>query len=114
MNYVEEFVRTALKRFEAEKVGNSRVVNRCYDKIRKIASNLYKEDRIGELKPLMYHEHDAVRIEASINLLPFYTEEAEKVLEELSIKRGHLMYATADDTLKYWRAGKIKFSYYQK
>lgn len=55
----------------------------------------------------MYNEHDAVRFETATKLLPFYTEEAEAVLESLTRKRGELIYADAKTTLQEWRKGNI-------
>ena len=114
MDKVEKFKQMAIKSFEAEKLGEHKVVNRCYKALNKIAADLYKNGEIGNLKPLMYSEHDAVRCNVAIALLPIYTEEAEAVLEELSPKKGASLYMVAEMTLREWRKGNIKYEYYQK
>ena len=114
MDKVEKFKEMAIKSFEAEELGDYRTSNRCGAKMQKIAIELYKNGEIEKLKPLMYNEHDAVRFEAASELLPFYTEEAEAVLEALSLKRGALLYANAKTTLREWRKGNMKYEYYQK
>ena len=73
MDKVEKFKEMAIKSFEAEELGEARKSDRCRIAIRKIAIELYKNDEIEKLKPLMYSEHDAVRFEAASKLLPFYT-----------------------------------------
>ena len=114
MDKVEKFKQMAIKSFEAQEKGSSRTVNGCYESLKKIAIELYKNGEMEKLKPLMYSEHDAVRFEAASELLPFYTEEAEAVLEALSLKRGALLYANAKTTLREWRKCNIKYEYYQK
>lgn len=114
MNYVEKVAYYALKAFEGQEEGSARKADSNRVKMRKAVMKLYENGEISNLKPLMYHEHDAVKCEIAIELLPFYTEEAEKVLEELSCKRGNLTYSTAKLTLQEWRKGNIKFTQYQK
>lgn len=114
MDKVEKFEQMAIKSFEADELGDYRTSNRCGAKMQKIAIELYKNGEIEKLKPLMYSEYDAVRFEAASELLPFYTEEAEAVLEELSPKKGASLYWAAEMTLREWRKGNIKYEYYQK
>ncbi len=114
MDKVEKFKQMAIKSFEAQEKGSSRTVNGCYESLKKIAIELYKNGEIEKLKPLMYSEHDAVRFEAAVRLLPIYTEEAEAVLEELSPNKGALIYFSAEMTLREWRKGNMKYEYYQK
>lgn len=114
MDKVEKFKQMAIKAFEAEKLGDYRKANRSGATMKKIAIELYKSGEIEKLKPLLYNEHDAVRFETASDLLPFYTEEAEAVLEELAPKKGASLYLAAEMTLREWRKGNIKYEYYQK
>ena len=114
MSRVEEVAKLAIKSFEAQEKGNTRASDRYNLSMKKVIVDMYENGEIGSLKPLMYYNHDAVRCEVAIKLLPFFTEEAESILEELAQKRGNLIYATAKTTLEEWRKGNIKFSYYKK
>ena len=114
MDDVKKFEEMAIKSFNVGKMGDYRTSNRCGATIRKIAIKLYKNGEMEKLKPLMYSEHDAVKFEAATKLLPFYTEEAEAVLESLAPKKGSSLYHMAEVTLQEWRKGNIKFEYYQK
>ena len=109
MKDLEKIVELALKVFDAQELGDARAADRYSRKMRQAILNLYKNGEIGQLRPLMYHEHDAVKCEVAIKLLPFFREEAENVLGELAEKRGNLIYATAKTTLEEWRKGNIKF-----
>lgn len=114
MDDIKKFEEMAIKSYESLEMGDYRTSNRCGATIRKISAKLYKNGEMEKLKPLMYNEHDAVKFEAATELLPFYTEEAEAVLESLAPKKGASLYHAAEMTLKEWRKGNIKFEYYQK
>ncbi len=113
MDNVEKYAYYSLKAYEGLNQGSAQISDRNRDKMRRIAGILYKNGEISSLRPLLYHEHIAVKCDVAIQLLPFYTEEAEAVLEELSKKRGDLTYSTARVTLKEWRKGNIKFPEYE-
>ncbi len=114
MDRVEKFKQLALKRFDALNLGKSYQANRCFDQLQKIAIDLYNNGEISALRPLLRHEHDAVRYEAAVKLLPFFTEESEEVLEELTLKKGAAIYSFAKIMLEEWHKGNVKFAYYKR
>ena len=114
MKYLEKFIQSAIGEAEAEVEGNPKKADKFGKKMREIAISLYKADRIEELEILLTHENPSVRGNAAIKLLPFATEKAEDVLQELAEKSGLSIYFVARNTLEEWRKGNIKFSYYQK
>ena len=113
-SYIDKFIKLSVKAFDAQELGNSRIVNSCNNDIIKIAQKLYQLDKIIELVPLLYHEHVSVRYNAAVKLLPFETVLSEAVLEELASKKGTLTYFSAQLMLKEWRKGNLKFDYYKK
>lgn len=114
MDLIEKFTQAAIEEANATQKGNSREADKYGRKMRELAIKLYKTGRIGELEVLLNHDNLSVRGNAAIKLLPFYTEKAEAVLEELSKNLGESICFVAEITLKEWRKGNINFSYYKK
>ena len=107
---LKEFEEAAKAQYNADEVGNYRLSNKNFAKLKKITKELYKKDAIYSLKILLNNEHINVRFNAATELLPFYTGEAEKVLEEIATLGRHPAF-TAKITLQEWRKGNIKFDY---
>ena len=114
MDLIEKFAQAAIQEADAAQKGNSKDADKYGRKMRELAIKLYETDRISELEVLLNHDNLSVRGNAAIKLLPFSTEKAENVLEELAKNRGETICFVAEVTLKEWRKGNIKFSYYKK
>ena len=95
----------------AQKEGNSRVVNKNSAKLRKLRKtinenwDLYAE----ELKLLLSHEDDYVRLKASYDLLPICTQESLNVLRELETQRG-LIGFEAEMLIEQWEKGILHYN----
>ena len=106
---IEEFVTAAVQYGEATLEGNSRVVNKQHEILRK----LYQELREGyssfesEIHQLLSHDNSYVRLHAACCLIPVSPTEAKEALVKLSSERGTLGF-DAKMTLKEWEKGTLK------
>lgn len=107
---IEEYIQLTISRGEALEEGNSKKANKQFDKIRKIEKELKLDSDlyVKYFEPLLEHENDYVKVNAAYSLLPLTTKKSEKVLAELSKKRG-LMAFEAEMTLQEWKKGNLKF-----
>ena len=92
----------------AQKEGNSRVVNKNSAKLRKLRKSINENWDLyaDELKSLLNHENDYVRLKASYDLLPVCTNESLNVLKELKTQRG-LIGFEAEMLLEQWEKGTL-------
>ena len=107
---LKDFEETAIQQFEVQDTGNYKKSDRLLEKINKISKKLHGIGEIDTLKILLNHSHVNVRFLAACSLLPFFTKESEKVLEEIACLGKHPAF-TAKMTLQEWRKGNIKFNY---
>ena len=107
-----EFRRIAEKKWGPYGEASARNFNRCFDQLKKIATELKENNAIGELSVLLDDPADSAKLEAAAKLLPVsqYTRKSEEVLEELGEGPGMLAF-TAEEALKLWRSGKWILDY---
>ena len=71
---------------KATEQGDVKTGNKYSDKIRSIISFINKDYKLGNLKDLLDHDNDKVRVWVAQALLPIYEDIALNVLEEISKK----------------------------
>ena len=91
---------------------SARNYNRCFDQLKKIATKLKENNRIGELSVLLDDPAESVRYETAGKLLPVsqYTQKAEEVLEKIG-EGPEMLAFCAEQALKLWRSGKWMLDY---
>lgn len=95
---IAEFRLLAQRRWRYLEKGDSRNGNECFEKLRKLADELIKENRLEELSVLLKDPDDSVKFEAASKLLMLNSPEAEDVLANIAVKKGILPF-TARQTL---------------
>ncbi|HEY9061488.1 MAG TPA: DUF2019 domain-containing protein [Pseudobacteroides sp.] len=107
---VKMFVDASMRLEEAESVGNSKIVNQQYDKLRKIREELKEigDEAMESLISLINHENIYVRYNAAYSIIPVNPEKAKEALNEISNARG-LIGFTSKMTLREWENGNLKF-----
>lgn len=104
---VEQFRDIAEKRWEYLEKGDSKNGNKCFDELQKLIVEFKAENNLESLIVLLENPNDGVKLETASKLLSFYPAKSVQVLESLAVKRGILPF-TAKQTLKQWKAGKMK------
>ncbi len=106
---IQKYVDLVIKRGIFQEEGNSKESNKLYDKIEKYRKTMKDnmELYIEDLKNLLNHENDYVRLTTAFTLLPFLEKKSEDVLEKISIKRG-LVGFSAKMILQEWKKGNLK------
>ena len=107
MHWIEDFRRTAKERWEYLEHGNSRKANGCFDKLKRISSEMYEQNQLQQLSVLLIDADDGVVFEAASKLLFVYPEQAIHALNKLSQKRGMISFC-AEQTVRQWKEGKMK------
>lgn len=104
------FEQNCIKRGDALYEGNSKLANRCYDKIRSLASFLRKESKLSQLAAFYTHPNLNVRLTAAAYMLPVDEKQSLKVLKEIAQKKvfGSL---DAQMTIREWKNGNLKNFY---
>ena len=107
---VEVFVEASIKYGLAQEEGNSNMMNKQSRIIIRLRKELKKNSESGlkQLKPLLAHENDYVKLTVASSLIPLIPKEAENTLKELAMKRGLLGFE-AQMTLQEWKKGNLKF-----
>ena len=104
------FEKYAIIRGNALNEGNSRIANKCYDKLRKITTYLKKEKQLSQLSTFYNHHNLHVRSVAAAYLLPIFEEKSIKVLKEIA--KLHVFGSfDAEMTIKEWKNGNLKNFY---
>lgn len=105
---IESYINAAIKHGEFTEEGDYKQANKQY-KIIQSNLNVLKasEEGINQLKGLMEHQSDYVRLWASSHLLSVEEKKARRVLSELAKKPGFLG-LTAQTTLDEWSKGNLK------
>ena len=108
-NLMEEMVDMVIKRGNelTSPDGTAKKANQYFDKILVLVNKMKKMEGYAEnMKNLLNHENDYVKLKAAFELLPIYTKEAEHVLFMLSQKRG-LVAFDAELALERWQKGEL-------
>lgn len=104
---IEQFRDIAEKRWKYLEIGDSKNGNKCFDELQKLISEFKAENNLDSLIVLLEYPNDGVKFETASKLLSFYPIKSVQVLESLTVKRGILSFV-AKQTLKQWKAGKMK------
>jgi hypothetical protein len=106
---LSEYISYAEQHGEAIAEGNYKIANKSHDKLLKtlMAIRQYKTEGCNALLKLTDHEKDAVRGWAAIHSLKYDTEKSEKVLEEITKKKGIISFS-AEMALKEWKKGTLE------
>ena len=104
---IERFRDIAEKRWEYLEKGDSKNGNKCFDELEKMIIELKAENNLKGLIVLLEYPDDGVKLETASKLLSLYPTKSVQVLESLAMGRGILPF-TAKQTLKQWKAGKMK------
>ena len=107
---LKSFEELELKRDDALENGNSRVANRCYDKVQEIAKFLREAQDLSQLAVFYDHPNLGVRLSAAAFLLPLYEKRSLKVMKEISKHKGIAAFE-AEMTIKAWKKGDLKDFY---
>jgi hypothetical protein len=107
---IQTLVQESIKQEEATLVGDSKVMNKQYAKIKKVRESLRSIGDIAfnNIISLLSHENSYVRYNASFVIMPFFPEEAKKTLVEISKLNSSIGF-TAEMTLREWDRGNLKF-----
>lgn len=107
---INEYLSFAIEQGKALEIGDSKTVNKFYDKIIKTIKKLKElgPEAILKLEPYLNEENDHVAVCVAYDLLPYKTAEAEATLLRIS-QKGGLVSFDAEMTLKEWRKGNLKF-----
>lgn len=88
--------------------GDYKVANKAADSIDAIFREIRNRDVIKSFfSPLLSDENVSVRLWASSHILPFFHEDAEKVLTDISISEKSIFRLDAEMTLKQWKKGEL-------
>lgn len=104
---INEYIKVSVDRGEAIKKGNSKVANKCFDKINKIILQLKSRNSLVELMPLLEYSNNYVRLDTACILISIYSEECKKTLQQL-IDVGGMVGFTAKMTIQEWEKGNIR------
>lgn len=107
---IEKYVIASINYGAAQEEGDAKKVNKNASIIRKVRAQI-KENYslyVESLEQLLDHENDYVRLKSAFDLLPVFTDKAEKTLLELSNKKGLLGFE-AEMTLQEWKKGNLLF-----
>lgn len=107
MQWIEDFRKIAKERWEYLEHGNSRKGNVCFDKLKRISTEMYEKNQLQQLSVLLNDADDGVIFEAATKLLFAYPEQAIHALNKLSKRRGMISFC-AEQTIRQWKAGKMK------
>lgn len=99
---INKFADIAIERWELLESGNSKKANKYFYILNNIVDELKNTDNITQLLVLLTHSDDRVKYEAASKLLLVVPDEAEKILVDISQKRGLLSF-TAKQTLREWK-----------
>ena len=108
---VLRFEDSAKKHANAMELGKSRIANRQFDVGTSCIKYLYEERALMRLSRFLNHEVAGVRLNTAFALLPFATEECERVLKAVAdIGKGVTSFS-AMMTLDLWNKGELYFPY---
>ncbi len=107
--WIANYINASINYGKAQEEGNSKEVNKNANIIQKIRQEIKKDFNAytKQIESLLMHENDYVRLKAAFDLLTIQSDKAEKVLVELSKKRG-LIGFEAEMTLQEWKNGNLK------
>lgn len=107
---IKKYIDAAIKHGEETEKGNYRLVNKQYDILARCYNELKLSGEIGinELKKLLEHPNDYVRLWASAHIIVIDPIKAKIALLDLSKRPGYLGF-DAKMTLSEWEKGNLKF-----
>src|SRR5690606_2457699 len=89
---------------------NSELANSYFHEIIGIFRELWKNNRLTDLKPLLSHVYDGVKSCSATHYLMVDENEAKKILRELE-KKGGINGLSAETVIKEWDNGNLKRYY---
>lgn len=104
---IDNYRQSIIRYYQATNEGNSRKVNKAYDKIIECYGEIKKQDLIAQLEPLIYDEFIGVRLYASTHILPYNEGKAKKQLSEL-MNSDNLVSLEAKYTIREWDEGNLR------
>lgn len=110
LDAIQKFIEAAEKYGAAQLEGNSRLVNRQQEVLKKLYSILresYSQHQ-SDIIQLLQNDSGYVRLKASVCLIPVAPEEAKQALIRLSTEERGLLGFEAEMTLKEWEKGRLK------
>lgn len=113
MDKQEDFVKAIIIYGKETDLGNSRKINRAFDKFINAYVDLKqnKDVAISLLNQYLNNENDYVSMICASFLLEFEEDKAIKKLEEISKRNGFCAFE-AEITLEEWKKGALKFPPY--
>ena len=103
------YIKAAVLHGESTVSGEYEIGNKQVDIMQEAYKVLRKsEEGRNKLKEIMSHNNPNVRTWAAKDCLPYYPNEAEKILENVS-KLDDIFGLNAKITLQEWRKGNLKF-----
>lgn len=105
---IESYINAAIKHGECTEEGDYKQANKQYKIIQRSLNELkVSEKGVTQLKDLMEHQSDYVKLWSSTHLLSVEEKKSRQVLMELARKPGFLG-LTAQTTLDEWTKGNLK------
>ncbi len=106
----KELVEAILNQLKATEEGDHKTGNKNSDIIRAITAYIKENYGLQEMKDLLDHESDKVKVWAAKSLLPIYEEIALNILEKIGSKNIPHCSFDARMILSEWKKEPYKFS----